>query len=46
MNFEGIGQLKWQWFKTSHPLYDLQKYDEASRGPWGALKLLRSIRNR
>ncbi|KAL1648748.1 hypothetical protein SLS58_001926 [Diplodia intermedia] len=34
-----IGQLKWLWIKRERPLADLQFFDEASRGPWGALKL-------
>ncbi|KAL1623848.1 hypothetical protein SLS54_004311 [Diplodia seriata] len=34
-----IGQLKWLWIKRERPLADLQFFDEASRGPLGALKL-------
>ncbi|KAL0258683.1 hypothetical protein SLS55_006184 [Diplodia seriata] len=34
-----IGQLKWLWIKQERPLADLQFFDEASRGPLGALKL-------
>src|SRR5277367_1653535 len=41
---EGLGQLKWTWFRRERPLEDLVKYDEASRGPLGALKLLWRLR--
>jgi hypothetical protein len=38
---DGIGQLKWIRFEQqSHLLEELEVYDEASRGPWGALKLM------
>lgn len=36
-----ISQLKWLHFnKRSRPLYDMELFDEASRGPWGSLRLL------
>lgn len=37
-----IGQLKWLWFRgdTKRRLYDLQSFDEASRGPWGSLAVI------
>ncbi|PLB49033.1 hypothetical protein P170DRAFT_357764 [Aspergillus steynii IBT 23096] len=37
-----IGQLKWNWLQGSrrHLLYDLQSFDDASRGPWGSLLVL------
>lgn len=36
-----ISQCKWHHFESgSRPLHDLQMFDDASRGPWGALKLL------
>jgi hypothetical protein len=36
-----IGQLKWvRFYQQPHLLRELQTYDEASRGPWGALKLI------
>ena len=35
-----IGQLKWCWYRESHRLYDLQRFDDASRGPAGAIILL------
>lgn len=42
---EGIGQLKWHWFSnTNRPLYDMVKYDDATRGPYGALMLLWRLR--
>ncbi|KAK7978616.1 hypothetical protein PG996_004671 [Apiospora saccharicola] len=37
---EGISQLKWIWFGTKGSLEDIQKFDQASRGSWGSLKLL------
>ncbi|KAI8627981.1 hypothetical protein F5Y19DRAFT_439134 [Xylariaceae sp. FL1651] len=37
----GLSQLKWVRFKESRaPLTDMETFDEASRGTWGALKLL------
>lgn len=34
----GMGQLKWQHFhRHTRPISELDIYDEASRGPWGAL---------
>lgn len=37
----GLSQLKWIRFKAGRaPLSDMEIYDEASRGTWGALKLL------
>jgi hypothetical protein len=36
-----LGQLKWMWYHdTSRPLRDLQIFDSASRGPFGAICLL------
>ena len=44
---EGLGQLKWSWFAgESRPLDDLVKYDDATRGPLGALRLLWRLRAR
>ncbi|EKG16900.1 hypothetical protein MPH_05881 [Macrophomina phaseolina MS6] len=37
---EGISQLKWYWFNEPQPLIDLDRFDTASRGPWGSLLLL------
>ncbi|KAF2160832.1 hypothetical protein M409DRAFT_59621 [Zasmidium cellare ATCC 36951] len=38
---EGLGQQKWLWFDGAEkPLYDFAVHDEATRGPWGAVKLL------
>ncbi|QDS77432.1 hypothetical protein FKW77_006658 [Venturia effusa] len=38
-----LSQLKWLWFhEKERQLHDLQVYDEASRGPWGAMVLLRT----
>ena len=36
-----IGQLRWQWFaKGPRPLIDFEHFDDASRGPLGAAKLI------
>lgn len=38
---EAIGQLKWTYFQQRpHPLMDIQRFDDASRGPLGAVILL------
>lgn len=37
---EGISQLKWKWFQKERPLHDLVVFDNATRGPWGCLRLL------
>ena len=38
-----FGQFKWLWMSSKQPsLQDLQIFDEASRGPLGAAKLLAS----
>jgi len=38
---EGISQLEWSWFRSrDHELKDFVAFDEASRGPWGAGKLI------
>lgn len=41
---EGLSQLKWQRFKDDRPLDDIARYDEASRGPMGSLRLLWRLR--
>ena len=35
-----ISQMKWIWFKERSAVRGMQVFDEASRGPLGALKLL------
>ncbi|KAF2123016.1 hypothetical protein BDV96DRAFT_639567 [Lophiotrema nucula] len=35
-----IGQLKWQWFQRSKQTVDLDRFDSASRGPDGSIRLL------
>ena len=40
---EGLSQLKWLWFRDSRRLHDMVAFDEASRGTWGSLKLLRTV---
>ena len=43
-----ISQSKWLWYRQTEPrrLQDLQTFDDASRGPWGAAHLLLSLRAR
>ena len=37
----GLSQLKWVRFKNKRaPLTDMEAFDDASRGTWGAIKLL------
>jgi hypothetical protein len=43
---EAIGQLKWLWYKEDSRLWDFFTFDGASRGPWGALMLLRTTKGR
>jgi hypothetical protein len=44
---QALSQAKWNWFKGSpRPLTDLSVFDDASRGPWGSLKLLFTIKGR
>lgn len=35
-----IGQLQWSWFSSHRPLYDLVRFDKATRGPWGSFQIL------
>lgn len=41
-----IGQLKWGWFRSERRLVDIEKFDEASRGMLGSLKLIWTLRFR
>ncbi|KAI1132457.1 hypothetical protein F5Y10DRAFT_208431 [Nemania abortiva] len=44
---QGLGQLKWRWYyKNSRPLSDLAVFDSASRGIFGAIKLVWLLRGR
>ena len=44
---EALGQLKWTYFQQrAHRVLDLEIFDEATRGPWGALRLLWRVRVR
>lgn len=41
----GLGQLKWERMKKGYaPLADMEVLDEASRGAWGAVNMLRRLR--
>ncbi|KAF2141131.1 uncharacterized protein K452DRAFT_272950, partial [Aplosporella prunicola CBS 121167] len=35
-----LGQLKWDWFRRPRSLADIQTFDSASRGPYGAVLLI------
>ncbi|KAG8161194.1 hypothetical protein KVR01_009458 [Diaporthe batatas] len=35
-----ISQMKWIWFQEPRSLVHLQSFDKASRGPWGAMRLI------
>jgi len=39
-----LGQLKWLWFgsKTPRKILDLERFDNAAKGAWGAISLLLS----
>lgn len=41
---EGVGDLKWRWFRQRRSLHDLVVFDGASRGPWGCVRLLAAPR--
>ncbi|OLN94121.1 hypothetical protein CCHL11_07147 [Colletotrichum chlorophyti] len=43
---EGLSQYKWNWYKSPRPLGDFKIFDEASRGPWGSLRLLATTKGR
>ncbi|KAF2139232.1 uncharacterized protein K452DRAFT_310684 [Aplosporella prunicola CBS 121167] len=44
---QGLSQIKWLHFKTkAHSLKDLDMYDEASRGPWGAFQFFLHLKPR
>lgn len=41
---ECLSQLKWVYFQQrAHPLTHFQVFDDASRGPWGSLRLLIAV---
>ena len=42
---EVLSQLKWCWFVgRQRPLLDFERFDAASRGPWGSLMVLFNVR--
>lgn len=42
---DAISQSKWLWLRRrARSLADVEVYDQASRGPWGALTILRNLR--
>jgi len=38
---EAVSQWKWNYFMTEQPLSDFEVFDDASRGAWGSVLLLR-----
>lgn len=44
---EGLSQLKWNWFVAKkRPIKDLYIFDQASRGPWGSIRLICRMKGR
>jgi len=44
---EGLAQMKWNWFaRQARPLADMQNFEDASRGPYGSVKLLWTTKGR
>ena len=44
---EGLSQLKWNWFASKkRPVKDLYIFDQASRGPWGSVRLIFRMKGR
>jgi len=42
---QGLGQLRWLWFKNRpRPLADFELFEDASRGSFGSLRLLVSMK--
>ena len=41
-----IGQLKWSWFRSSHRLVDIERFDDAAGGILGSARLLFTLRFR
>ncbi|KAF4809371.1 hypothetical protein CGCSCA5_v011553 [Colletotrichum siamense] len=37
---EVIGELKWEWMEQPRPLRDVERFINATTGPWGSLKFL------
>lgn len=37
---EGLGQLKWLYFEEPRTLSQMENFDQATRGPWGAFTFL------
>ncbi|KAL5000849.1 hypothetical protein BDV10DRAFT_199783 [Aspergillus recurvatus] len=44
---EALGQSKWVWFaQEERPIRNIRTFDSASRGPYGALELIWTLRGR
>ncbi|KAL9110657.1 MAG: hypothetical protein Q9227_004834 [Pyrenula ochraceoflavens] len=43
---EGLSQMKFSWFQRPRSLKDLHYFDRGSRGPFGALQLLWTMKHR
>ena len=39
-----VSQLKWHWFHRPHRLIDFEIFDQVSRGPWGAMRMMLSFK--
>ena len=39
-----VSQLKWHWFCRPKQLIDFETFDQVSRGPWGAMRMMLSFR--
>lgn len=40
----GISQARWRWYREPRSLSDAERFDAASRGPWGSFLLLCHMR--
>jgi hypothetical protein len=43
---EALGQLKWLWVRAESRLIDFHHFDNASRGPWGSILLIITLKLR
>ena len=45
---QGISHLKWSWMSTdtARPINDMERFDLASRGPWGSVYFLWNLKGR
>ncbi|KAK4195629.1 hypothetical protein QBC40DRAFT_18808 [Triangularia verruculosa] len=43
---QALAQQRWNWYKRPRSFDDFRIFDDASRGPWGSLRLLVRMRGR